>query len=195
VLNHEKKVEELISRAKEYYPEEKLALCIYFMDIKKNLLESIRSYNLPIFTLGSSLSYNFVDRFYNLLRNFKYAASLDSGSQLYLATELGIDYKLLGERSIFYNHKDPNLPIGEMEFCHGSSIRKKYIELEEKLFRNNENNFDEKYNYACYVVGKGNDSKELRDKLRNLFLFEVIRLFPLFFMKFIYRISNFQIRN
>lgn len=73
-----------------------ISICLFFHDIKyDNLHKKIRKYNFPIVTAGYSSSKYFVDRFYDLISNFKYASSplgARPSSNFFFCIEAGIPF-------------------------------------------------------------------------------------------------------
>ena len=90
---------ELENLDNKYHP---LVLCLSHHDVNKGLHSQLRKYSLPIITLGNATERNFVDNFYNVLNNFKYATSPDYGSQVCFAIEAGVPYFLLGEKPQYF---------------------------------------------------------------------------------------------
>lgn len=72
------------------------ALCLHPTDIRKGLHKELRSSGLPIVTAGNSQSPLFVDRFYDIVRNFHFATSSHVGSHLFYCEELGLRCFLFG---------------------------------------------------------------------------------------------------
>lgn len=89
-----------------------VVLCLHMNDIKAGLHKELRRYGFPIVTAGNTSSTNFVDRFYDLVKNYSYATSQVWGSYAAYCVELGIPYFHLGERPELVNIADPNLPAG-----------------------------------------------------------------------------------
>ena len=79
----------------KYHP---ITLCLSFHDVRKGLHHKLRKYAMPIVTVGTSNSQKFVDRFYGLIREFRYATSPTIGSHLFYCVEAGIPFFLHGER-------------------------------------------------------------------------------------------------
>ena len=92
-----------------------LVLCMHMHDIIKGEHKRIRKHGLPIITAGNTSSITFVDKFYDLIKNFKYACSNETGSQLYFCTEMGIPYFFIGDKVIGFNHSHPDLPLGYID--------------------------------------------------------------------------------
>ncbi len=57
----------------------------------------------------------FVDRFYDLASNFKFATSSHGGSELYYCHELGLKFFIKGLPPHYVNEEDGNYPKGTLE--------------------------------------------------------------------------------
>lgn len=89
-----------------------VVLCLHMHDVNTGLHKELRSHGFPIVTAGNTSSINFVDRFYNLIKDYSYATSQVWGSQVAYCVELGIPYFFLGEKPELINICDKNFPIG-----------------------------------------------------------------------------------
>jgi len=121
---------ELANLAEKYKP---LVLCMHMHDINKKYHLEYRKYGLPIVTCGNTSSVNFVDEFYKMTIQFKYATSNSAGSQMYYCLEMGMPYFLFGETPSLLNKSDPNLPQGI--YKHKNETAKQIHTTEQKLFR------------------------------------------------------------
>lgn len=105
----EKYFEELRSLPDKFQP---VVLCLHMHDINAGLHKSLRRHGFPIVTAGNALSINFVDHFYNIVKNYSFATSQIWGSNVAYCVELGIPYFFLGNRPELVNISDQNLPEG-----------------------------------------------------------------------------------
>jgi hypothetical protein len=90
-------ITQLLRLPSKFHP---VVLCLMSHDVEKGLHKNLRHYGIPIVTAGNTSSANFVDNFYSLLYQFKYAtspASLPLGSHAYYVLEAGIPFFLFGE--------------------------------------------------------------------------------------------------
>jgi len=109
-----------------------VTLCLHMSDIKAGLHKKLRQYNFPIVTAGNTSASNFVDRYYDLVRNCSYATAPAWGSYAAYCVELGVPYFQLGERPVLENIADPNLPAGvapQYWDSHHETLGKKAEEL------------------------------------------------------------------
>jgi len=133
-----------------------LVLCMHMHDINKKYHLQYRKYNLPIVTCGNTSSIHFVDEFYKLTTQFKYATSNATGSQLYYCIEMGMPYFLFGDTPKLLNKSDKNLPLGIYE--HKNNTAKKIHEIEQRLFigKLDEVTLEQKI-FAEWVLGFGSN--------------------------------------
>lgn len=69
-----------------------IVICMHRHDVVKGYHKNIRKYNIPIVSAGETSSPLFVDRFYDIVSNFRYATSPTGGSELFYCEEMGIRY-------------------------------------------------------------------------------------------------------
>ncbi len=82
-----------------------IVICLMSHDVEKGLHKKLASFGLPIVSAGNSSSTDFVDYFYKILFQFKFAtspASTPVGSHVYYALEAGIPFFLFGEGVNYY---------------------------------------------------------------------------------------------
>jgi hypothetical protein len=86
-------VNELKSLPEKYQP---VVFCLSFHDISKGIHKTLRKYGIPLVTGGTTGSQAFVDRFYSLSRQFRYASSPNVGSHAFYLIEAGVPFFLYG---------------------------------------------------------------------------------------------------
>jgi hypothetical protein len=123
--------EELKMLPKQYQP---IVVCMHMHDVRKGYHKDIRKHKIPIVTAGNTSSIKFVDEFYNIIKNFKYATSNTPGTQMYYCTEMGIPYFLMGKVPKLINHSSSESPLGE--FSAVDPIHLELVEIEKHLFNN-----------------------------------------------------------
>lgn len=74
-----------------------VVICLSFHDVLKGLHVKLRPFGFPIVTAGITNAQSFVDRFYQLVANFRYACSPTIGSHTYYLVEAGIPFFLYGQ--------------------------------------------------------------------------------------------------
>ena len=102
----------LRSLPREYHP---IVICLHQHDILKGVHKQIESHGFPIVTAGSTSSTLFVDRFYSLIRMFKFATSPLGGSEVFYCHELGVKYFVFGSQPRVVNVSHAQKPLGDLE--------------------------------------------------------------------------------
>lgn len=102
-------IKELLKLPEEYHP---ISACIHIEDLKKGMHKKFMEYKIPVYSAGSPFDNNFTERFYDILKKFKYTTSNLSMSCLYYSVEMGIPHFLYGPPPININKGDPNFELG-----------------------------------------------------------------------------------
>jgi hypothetical protein len=110
-LDVEVYVKQLLALPEKFHP---ISVCMHQVDIMKGQYKKFFQYNIPVFTVGGN-SPLFVERFYDLLKNFSFATSNEVGSYLYYAVEMGIPFFIYGDPPKFINRYDPNITKGSYD--------------------------------------------------------------------------------
>jgi hypothetical protein len=117
-------IDEYIRQLKElpdiYKP---LAICLHCEDINKGKHRKYMDAGFPVYTAGHTHNYRYVERFYDVLRHFKYSTSNAYGSYIYYAVEMGIPFFLHGDEVEYYNKADPGLPLGRVKIAFPNVLR------------------------------------------------------------------------
>lgn len=92
-----------------------VAVCLFMTDVHKGVYLKYLEQGIPVYTAGNVWDIRFVDRFYGLLRQFKYTASNHIGSYTYYSTELGIPFSFFKQETKLYNLSDKNFSQGVMQ--------------------------------------------------------------------------------
>lgn len=103
-----------------------VGVCLFMTDIHNGTFLKYLENGIPVYTAGNVWDIRFVDRFYDLLRRFKFTASNSYGTYLFYSVEMGIPFMYLKQDYYFYNYSDRNLPLGE---CRTSDSILKMLEL------------------------------------------------------------------
>ncbi len=90
----DKYISNLKKLPKKYHP---ITICLSFHDVEKGLHKKLRSYGIPIVTAGVTSAKIFVDRFYSLIQQFRYATSPNIGSHTFYIVESGVPFFLFGD--------------------------------------------------------------------------------------------------
>ncbi len=89
-------------------------LCLHMHDINAGHHKELRRHGFPIVTAGNASSTNFVDRFYDLIKDYSYATSQGWGSQVAYCVEFGLPYFFVGGRPKLINVSHPDMELGEV---------------------------------------------------------------------------------
>ena len=92
----DKYISQLCALPREFQP---IVICLMVHDVKKDLHEHLRKYDMPLVTAGNTNSQYFVDNFYTLAGNFRYTTSPEIGSHTFYLIEAGIPFFLLGDKT------------------------------------------------------------------------------------------------
>lgn len=92
-------ISDLKALPEKYQP---VVLCLSFHDITKGLHKTLRKYDLPIVTAGTTNSQEFVDRFYSMILQFRYSSSPNIGSHTFYLLEAGVPFFLFGKHPEYH---------------------------------------------------------------------------------------------
>ena len=90
-----------------------ICVCLHIHDIVKGQHKAFMELGIPVYSAGNPIDVRFSERFYDILKNFKYTTSNLLGSYAYYSVEMGIPFSLYGIKSKYFNVSDGNFPIGE----------------------------------------------------------------------------------
>lgn len=92
-----------------------VCVCLFTIDVLHGKHKPFMERGLPVYTAGNISDIRFVDRFYEILRHFKYATSNDSGSCLFYSVEMGLPFSLYGGGVSFVNEGNDDVSRGKLE--------------------------------------------------------------------------------
>ncbi|WP_298611625.1 hypothetical protein [uncultured Thermosynechococcus sp.] len=168
---------ELKSLDTNYKP---IVICMHRHDVVKGYHKNIRKYEVPIVSAGEPSSPLFVDRFYDIVSNFRYATSPTGGSELFYCEEMGIRYFIFGKEPIYHNFSHPQNPLGVLRPKDEVAVIAN--EIKRNLFSNLPPKDDfRKQQFVSDVLGLDLDHLATAKVLRKIFIFETIRLLPIIF--------------
>ena len=168
-----------------------LVICIHMHDINKGLHKKLRKYELPLITIGNSLNSDFVDRFYDIISNFKHATSNSIGSQLFYCTEIGLPYFLYGDRPVYFNKSDENMPKGKMTYYdNNTEILSKEIIMSFSKF--SQSITEKQQNLTISLLGL--DAMDNKERIISLYKYELFKFFP-YYLKLIFFSLNSKIKS
>jgi len=118
VLNWEKYAQMLMDLPDEFHP---VSVCMFWSDIVAGSHKPFLERGIPVFTAGHSSDIDFVDNFYDILRNFRYTTGNTLGSYSFYSVEMGIPYFVYGPIPDYYNRGDPNRKRGKNNYRYGGN--------------------------------------------------------------------------
>lgn len=162
------------------YQNIKIVFCLHFHDVNAGLHYQLRRFNLPIFTCGNPSTQLFVDRFYRIVSNFKYASTPNPMSALYYCAELGLIPIVAGEKTMKINISNTEMPFGNLDSS--CSENQKQIYLQEYTIYKNNSDSQAILDWCTRVLGLDVESNFLR-RYKFDFYFELLRLLPIILIK------------
>lgn len=93
VSSMEQYIFQLKNLPEKYQP---VSVSLHYHDINKGLHKIFFRHGIPVYTAGTPFDYRFTERFYSILRNFKYTTSNIIGSYVFYAVEMNIPFFLFG---------------------------------------------------------------------------------------------------
>lgn len=109
ISGYNKYIDDLKKLGVEYLP---IKICMHMHDINKGLHKKFTDAGFEVVTAGNTSSQNYIEKFYQIIVDFKYATSNIPGSYLYYCVDIGIPFFIYGEKPIYLNISDPNLSMG-----------------------------------------------------------------------------------
>ncbi len=127
--NLERYIEELRRLPEKYHP---ICISIHMHDVENGVHRYFMEQGFPVYTAGNPSDQRFAERFYELLRHFRYTTSNSPGSHTFYSVEMGIPYFSYGDEPDFYNQADPNYALGKYSL-QGSETYRHICELFSEL--------------------------------------------------------------
>lgn len=106
-------IEQLKALPEEMQP---VCVCLHMHDINKGQHKIFLEHGIPVYTAGSAFDVRFAQRYYDILKHFKYSTSNMIGSYVYYSVEMGIPFSLYGVKNTYTNIYDTNIAKGEYKF-------------------------------------------------------------------------------
>lgn len=105
-------LQQLKELPKEFQP---VSVCLHMYDIKKGLHKFFINNGFDVYTAGHTEDDKFTERFYDIIKMFKYSTSNLIGSYTFYCVEMGIPFFLHGDHPKYFNISDANIEIGKYE--------------------------------------------------------------------------------
>lgn len=119
IFDIEKYIQELKSLPLDMQP---VCVSLHISDIKKGQHLEFIKHGIPVYTAGNPADYRYGERFYNILKNFKYGTSNLVGSYAYFCVEMGIPFSLFGQESKYINTSGDRIYDGDYKEREGYQI-------------------------------------------------------------------------
>jgi FkbM family methyltransferase len=132
----------------EFHP---IDICLHPVDMIKGLDKAFMKRGYKVFCAGDSSYTQFVENFYNILKNYKYTMSNLLGSYTFYSVEMGIPFSLFGNEPKYMNKGDRNVEAGAYESFKQQPTYQKAKELFSGFF--NTITEEQKY-FVNYELGK-----------------------------------------
>jgi FkbM family methyltransferase len=81
-------------------------------DMDKGLDKIFIKNGFKVYTAGDPFSVGFAEKFYSILKNYKYSMSNSIGSHTFYSVEMGIPFSLYGQEPVYFNKGDINVEKG-----------------------------------------------------------------------------------
>lgn len=102
-----------------------MTVCMHMHDIKKGLHLSFLNAGFEVVSAGNGeVDQRFIERLYNILKQYKYGTSNILGSYMFYSIEMGIPFFLYGSEPSWHNHSDENVKKGQYAPWEDSGYRK-----------------------------------------------------------------------
>lgn len=92
-----------------------VGVCLFMTDVHRGTHLQYMENGLPVYTAGNVWDIRFADRFYDIMRRFKYTASNYLGSYVAYSIEMGIPFSFISQEYNLVNMTDKNFSVGVME--------------------------------------------------------------------------------
>lgn len=119
----EEYIEELKKLPEDFHP---ICVCLHMHDINKGEHKIFLEHGFPVYTAGNAFDCRFAERFYNILKNFKYSMSDIIGSNTFYSVEMGIPFSIYGKEPLLMNNGDSNLDKGEYKYNESESYKESH---------------------------------------------------------------------
>lgn len=100
---------QLRSLPEKYQP---VSVCLHYHDINKGVHSLFQERGFNVVTVGHPYHEDFIARFYDMIKCYRYLTSNDIGSYTFYGPEAGVPFFLYGNGPDLYNHGDPNIESG-----------------------------------------------------------------------------------
>jgi hypothetical protein len=111
-MNFEEYCQQLRGLPDMYQP---VTICLHYHDVNKGIHKVFYEQGFDVETVGHPFHKDFIRRFYNILRRFRFTTSNEVGSYTFYSVEMGIPFFLYGNEPDLYNKGDKNIELGKYD--------------------------------------------------------------------------------
>ncbi|MHA4843882.1 hypothetical protein ACX0G7_06960 [Flavitalea antarctica] len=126
-------IQQLKNLPDQYQP---VSISLHFHDLNKGLHQEFIKQGFKVYTAGNPADYKFTERYYSILRNFRYTTSNILGSYSFYSIEMGIPFFLVGNEPIYEINENSILALEALKSVQNFDPIVKRMTL---LFRNTTN--------------------------------------------------------
>lgn len=110
VSDIEEYIEELKQLPEKYHP---ICICCFWREILQGEHKVYMKHGFPVYTAGYSKDMRFAERWYDIVRHFKYTTSHAPGSFILYSVELGVPFFLYGKPPKYFQRSTEGAPPEE----------------------------------------------------------------------------------
>lgn len=176
----QKYIEQLKSLPEKFQP---ISICLHKHDIDKGVHNKYIEAGFKVFTAGHYSDERYIDRFYEILKNFKYSTSNEISSYTFLSVNFGIPFFTYGESSKIVNLEDINYAKGELKFQEFDGYQDAYQLFLRNPLENDISISQEQIDYVNDKLGVGADMSRLKFTIILWWAFLVYRFNPIRMVK------------
>tara|TARA_Y100000588_G_scaffold384143_1_gene474812 strand:+ start:691 stop:1428 length:738 start_codon:yes stop_codon:yes gene_type:complete len=125
-IDYPRYIAQLKALPEEYQP---VSVCLHMHDIVKGYHRAFIESGFPTYTAGHAHDHRFAERFYDMLRQFRYTTAVEIGSHTFYSVEMGIPFFVYGDRYCRVNLGDDNARLGTFDDYAEDPIYRKYYDL------------------------------------------------------------------
>lgn len=108
----EEYINQLTALPEKFHP---ICVCLHMHDINKGIHKKYIEKGIAVYTAGNASDVRFAQRYYEVLKHFKYAMSNDLGSYVLYSVEMGIPFSIYGNKPEFLYKNSPHIEDGKLD--------------------------------------------------------------------------------
>lgn len=110
--NLDEYIDQLKALEEKFHP---VCVCLHMHDINKGIHKEYIRKGIPVYSAGNAFDIKFAQRYYDILKHFKYTMSNDLGSYIPYSVEMGIPFSIYGNRPKFNYKNSPHVDDGKLD--------------------------------------------------------------------------------